>query len=397
MIISKNCFKKNIADIFSFILFVATISILFFNCTASKANKDNHIFAIVGTYSDSESNQGIYVYDFNQADGSLQEITNTDSVYNPSYIALTNDEKYLYAVNENTDTTEKGMVSAFSFNNKTGAINFLNKVPSNGDAPCFVVVDKDGRNVSVANYNGGNFSVYKTDSSGKLLPACQIVAHSGTSANKKIQTQSHVHSTFFSPDEKYLFVCDLGNDTLYQYPFDATAAKPVDELHVRTYKVPAGFGPRHLVFSPDEKFMYLLNELDAQIIVYKYSSDSLTYMQTIISTNLTDTVTGDKGSAAIRISPDGKFLYASNRGNANDIAIFKINADGTFKYLDRMPTDKHPRDFNISPNGKYLFIASRDNNNIKVYAIDKQTGQLHYTDHYINVSKPVAIIFGGKN
>lgn len=374
-----------------------TAATVLYSCKSAKTNHEDHLFALVGTYTAGDSSHGIYVYDFDEENGTLKEITHTDSSYNPSYLALTKDEKYLYAVNENTDTTTKGMVSAFTFNKENGSLGFLNEVPSNGDAPCFVSVDKSGKNVAVANYNGADFSVYKTDTSGRLLPASQIIAHAGTSANKKIQTQSHVHSTFFSPDEKYLFVCDLGNDTLYQYPFDATAAKPVDELHVRTYKVPGGFGPRHLAFTPDGKFAYLLNELDAKIIAYQLNNDSLTSLQTVVSTNIEDTADGDKGAAAIRISPDGKFLYTSNRGNANDIAIFRIGTDGTLTAIAHMKTDKHPRDFNISPNGKYLIVTSRDNNSIKVYTIDQQTGLLTYNGQSVNIPKPVSVIFGAKN
>ena len=374
---------------------VCAVAVLY-GCTSPATNNGDHIFAIVGTYTSGGGSRGIYVYDFDQNNGVLKELSHTDSAYNPSYLALTNDEKYLYAVNENTDTTTKGMVSAFSFNKENGAIGFLNSVPSNGDAPCFVSVDKSGKNVVAANYNGGNFSVYKTGESGKLLPAAQIVAHAGTSANKKIQTQSHVHSAFFSPDEKYLFICDLGNDTLYQYPFFADTAKPLDLNNVKKYAVPAGYGPRHLAFSPNGKYIYLLTELEAKIIAYQYSNDSLIYLQTVVSTDVADTTNGDKGSAAIRVSPNGKFLYASNRGNANDIAIFGVNADGTLKNVAHIPTDKHPRDFNISPNGKFLIVTARDDNSIKIYAIDQQTGVLAYTGNAVNIPKPVSVIFGGK-
>lgn len=375
---------------------VAAVTVLY-SCKSAKTNNKDHLFALVGTYTAGDSSHGIYVYDFDQEKGTLKEVSHTDSSFNPSYLALAKDEKYLYAVNENTDTTTKGMVSAFSFNKDNGSLGFLNEVPSNGDAPCFVAIDRNGKNVAVANYNGADFSVYKTDTSGRLLPASQIITHTGTSTNKKIQTQSHVHSTFFSPDGNYLFVCDLGNDTLYQYPFDASAAKPVDPLHVRTYKVPGGFGPRHLAFTPNGKFAYLLNELDAKIIAYRLNNDSLASLQTVVSTNVEDTANADKGSAAIRITPDGKFLYASNRGNANDIAIFRIGTDGTLSAVAHMKTDKHPRDFNISPNGKYLIVASRDDNSVKVYVIDQQTGLLTYNGQSISIPKPVVVIFGAKN
>ncbi|WP_197492169.1 lactonase family protein [Arachidicoccus ginsenosidimutans] len=357
---------------------------------------NNKEYVLAGTYTAGNASGGIYLYDFDEDSGTLNPVFHTENIFNPSYLALTKDEKYLYAVNENTDANTKGGVSAFAFDNRTGNINFLNSQLSNGDAPCFVSVDSTGKNVFVANYNGGNFSVYKTNDSGKLSPAVQIIAHSGTSANKKIQTQSHVHSTFLSPDEKYLFVCDLGNDTLYQYPFNANDVKPVNEANAKKYKVSAGFGPRHLVFSPNKKFVYLLNELEAKIIAYSFQNDSLTYLQTVTSTDVEDTANADKGSAAIRISPNGKFLYASNRGKANDITIFKIKEDGTLQEVAHVPTDKHPRDFNISPNGKFLLVAARDDNSIKIYKINEQTGLLTYTQHSVTLPMPVALIFATK-
>ncbi len=357
---------------------------------------DKHHYLLVGTYTSGNTSGGIYVYDFDDKTGVLTAVSHTENVVNPSYLALTKDEKYLYSVNENLDNTTQGMVSAFGFNNEKGVISLLNTVPSNGDAPCFTAVDKTNKNVTVANYSGGNFSVYKTDETGRLLPATQIIAHTGTSANTKIQTQPHVHSTIFSPDEKYLFVCDLGNDTLYQYPYNASNAKPVDESRAIKYKIPAGFGPRHIVFSPDHKFVYLLSELDAKIIAYSFHDDTLEYLQTVTSTDAQSDADGDIGAAAIRISPNGKFLYSSNRGNANDIAIFKINDNGTLASVAHVKTGKHPRDFNISADGNFLVVACRDENSVKVYKINASTGMIDYTGYSANLPKPVCLVFGAK-
>ena len=372
------------------------VSITMQHCQ-SKKMRENKYFLLVGTYTDGNASEGIYVYDFGDTSAQMTEVAHTNHVVNPSYLALSDNGKFLYAVNENTDDKTKGMISAFAFNNKTGQMDFLNTQPTNGDAPCYVAIDSLGKNVAEANYNGANFSIYKTDTSGKLWPATQIIAHTGTSANKKIQTQSHVHSTVFSPDQKFLFVCDLGNDTLYQYPFKINNLLPVDVAGAIKYKVPAGFGPRHITFSPDHKYAYLLNELDAQLMVYRWQNDSLTYLQTLVSTAVEDTANADKGASAIRVSPDGRFVYTSNRGKANDLTIFAVQQGGLLKEVGHQPTGPHPRDFILDPTGQFLVVATRDDNRVSVFKRDIKTGLLTATGQSITLPKPVALIFAEKN
>lgn len=376
---------------------LAVIAMITLQRCQSKEMRENKFFLLVGTYTNGNASEGIYVYDFDDTSGRMTEVSHTNHVASPSYMALSANGKYLYAVNENTDESSKGMISAFSFNDKTGQLDFLNTQPTNGDAPCYVSIDSLGKNVAEANYNGGNFSIYKTDTSGKLWPATQIIAHKGTSANKKIQTQSHVHSTVFSPDQKYLFVCDLGNDTLYQYPFQINNLLPVDEAGAVKYKIPAGYGPRHITFSPNGKYAYLLNELDAQLMVYRWENDSLTYLQTLASTTVEDTANADKGSSAIRVSPDGRFVYTSNRGKANDLTIFAVQPDGLLKEVAHQATGPHPRDFILDPTGHFLLVASRDDNTVRVYKRNVETGLLAQTSQMITLPKPVALLFAKKN
>lgn len=375
---------------------VLALSLGMWQCQSTKM-KANTSYLLVGTYTSGNASDGIYVYDFSDTTGHMTEVFHTKNVANPSYMALSANEKYLYAVNENTDDSVKGMISAFEFDKATGQLSFLNTQPTNGSAPCYVAIDSLGKNVTEANYNGGNFSIYKTDTSGKLWPATQIIAHEGTSANKKIQTQSHVHSTIFSPDERFLFVCDLGNDTLYQYPFKINNLLPVDVTAAKKYKIPGGYGPRHITFTPDHQYAYLLNELDGQVMAFKWANDSLQYLQTMVSTAVEDTANADKGSSAIRISPNGKFLYTSNRGKANDLTIFKIGGDGMLTEVAHQATGKHPRDFAIDPSGQFLLVASRDDNNVRVYKIDPVSGLLTYNNQEITLPKPVALLFAKKN
>ena len=361
------------------------LSAILFLLIAAVAQAQENYFLLVGTYTNNNSSQGIYTYRFNVKDGSAQLTDSTNNIANPSYLTPSFNRNFIYSVNEN-GRNNMGAVSAFSFNQKTGHLTFLNQQPTDGDAPCFITIDSTGRNVITANYNGSNFSVFKTGKDGKLTPHVQLIVHTGSGVNKNRQEKSHVHQTFLSPDEHFLFVNDLGNDTVYQYPFSALKKFPVDTIHVMKYKVPDGLGPRHLVFSPNKRFAYLITEMGGEIIAYKYGRQ-LKQLQIISSTDVPD-----KGSAAIRISPDGRFLYASNRGGANDIAIFHIEQNGTLTKVMNQPVGRHPRDFMIDPVGKFLLVANRDDNDILVFRINKATGLLENTNQKINLPAPVALL-----
>ena len=349
----------------------------------TQAQKD--YFLLVGTYTNHNTSQGIYTYRFSTATGSIELVDSTNNIVNPSYLTLSPNKNFVYAVNED-GSNNIGGISSFSFNQKTGHLTFLNQESTDGDAPCFITMDRTGKNVITANYNGSNFSIFKTENDGKLAPHVQLVTHTGSGVNKDRQEKSHVHQTIFSPDQKFLFVNDLGNDTVYQYPFFALKKFPVDTVHVMKYKVPDGLGPRHFAFSPNHKYAYLLTEMGGKIIVYKYGI-TLKQLQIISATDVMD-----KGSAAIRISPDGKYLYASNRGEANDIAIFRIEQDGTLTKVMNQPVGRHPRDFMIDPTGEFLLVANRDDNNILIFRINKTTGLLESTNKKIELPAPVGLL-----
>ncbi|MDR0791860.1 MAG: lactonase family protein [Chitinophagaceae bacterium] len=362
---------------------------IFFSCVffliAIAANAQKDYFLLVGTYTNNNTSKGIYTYNFSPKDGSVELIDSTSKISNPSYLAISSDRNFLYSVNEGNHTQG---ATAFSFNQQTGHLTFLNEQPTDGAAPCYIAIDKTGKNVVTANYNGSNFTVFKTANDGKLLPHVQLVAHSGSGVNKERQEKSHVHQTIFSPDEKYLFVNDLGNDTVYQYPFFASKNFPVDTANVIKYKVPDGLGPRHSVFSPNKQFVYVLTEMGGKVIAYKYGN-KLKQLQII---SATEAGAPDKGSATIRVTPDGNFLYASNRGVANDIAIFRIAQDGTLTKIINQPVGRHPRDFMIDPTGKFLLVANRDDNNILIFKINKTTGLLENTGKDIHLPAPVGLI-----
>lgn len=363
--------KKIFALLFSFIT-IATFA----------QNKD--FYLLVGTYT-----TDISVYKFNSATGNASFVSKISGTENPSYLAITKNEKFVYAVNENHND-KHGEVSSFSFDKKKGALTFLNKTETGGDDPCYVDVDSSGKWIVVANYSSGNLSALKTNADGSLQPLAQTIDHQGYSVNFLRQSKPHVHCTIFSPDGKYVFANDLGTDKVYQYKFDPNNdQQPLTDNGITT-EVTDGFGPRHITFHPNKKYAYLINELSGKIVAYNYNDGNLHDIQTIESDN-----TGgkeDKGSADIHITPNGQYLYASNRGKANDITIYRIGSTGLLTELGHQSClGVHPRNFTIDPTGKFLLVANRDTNNIVVFAIMKSTGMLVPTATQIQIDKPVCL------
>lgn len=365
-----------------FILFF----LLFAGFVKAQQVPQSEYFLLVGTYT-SGTSEGIYVYRFNPTTVKFTYVSKVKSE-NPSYLAISPDKKKVYAVNENGDG--KGAISAFYFDNKSGSINFMNSQPTNGDHPCYVAVDAAGKNIVATNYSSGNLSVFKTNDGGYLNPAIQTIQHEGSSVFTGRQESSHVHSANFSPDGDYLFAADLGNDRLYKYKFYPESTKEIlTPASPAFYSMQAGSGPRHFEFHPNRRFCYVLNEISGKIMVYSYFEGNLTEMQTLYSDK--SSRTGDKGSADIHLTPNGKFLYATNRGTTNDIAAFKVGNDGKLTEIGHFKTGLHPRNFMIDPSGKFLLVANRDSNNIMVFRINQLTGKLEDTKVKLELDKPVCL------
>ena len=366
--------------------YLLTIVLLSFTMTLFAQNPI--FYLLVGTYTKAPGkSEGIYVYKFNP---NKAEVTPVGSIKaeNPSYLAISKDQKFVYAVNENG--ADKGAVSAFSFDKQKGELHFINSVPSGGDNPAYLSVDSTGKWVVAANYSGGNISVFKTGDGGALQPAAQTLAHDGYGVNVSRQEQPHPHSAMFSPDGKFVYVPDLGNDRLYSYSFDANnTTSPLTATDPAYGELPDGSGPRHMEFTKNGKFAYLLNELSGTVTVYAYDNGKLTEIQTIVSSNV-----GDKneiGSADIHLTPDGKFLYTSNRGKANDITIFKPGTDGKLVLVGHQPVGMHPRNFMIDPTGRFLLVACRDSNVVQAYVINKNYGLLTDAGFKIDIDMPVCL------
>jgi 6-phosphogluconolactonase len=346
-------------------------------------------YLLVGTYTGKNS-EGIYVYKFNAANGDMQKVSST-MTENPSYLAVSPDKKFVYSVNENGN--DKGGVSAFSFDAASGKLTFLNSQLSHGDAPCYISVDNTGKWVVAGNYTGGNFSIYPVKDDGSLGEAAQVIEHNGSGLKKDRQEKPHVHCVVFTPDQKYLAVVDLGTDKLYMYHFDPSAQKPLDENAVET-STAAGAGPRHIIFHKSLPYAYTIEELSGKVNVYTVNADGTLGAIQSISAHPAG-YKGDIGSAAIKISNDGKTLYASNRGGSNTIAAFSIDqSTGKVKMINIASSGgKAPRDFAVDPSDKYILSANGGSDNVTIFRRNAKTGAIESKVKEINISQPVCLLF----
>lgn len=359
--------------------------LLIFSATSMFAQK-NKVNLIVGTYTNACYSRGIYVYEFDTSNAQIRLKKSSDSILNPSYLTLSPDEKHIYAVNENG---KESTVSSFNFDSASGKPSLINAVNSKGADPCYII--NDDKNVIVANYSGGNIAVFGKNENGSLTEAKQVIQHHGKGSNLDRQEKPHVHMVYFSPDKKYVLSNDLGTDKVHVYRYDATASSDILTV-CDSVSVLAGSGPRHLTFSKNGKYVYLLQELDGSLTTFSYNEGKLTQINR--TTILADNYKGTFSSADIHVSPNGKFLYASNRGDANTLSIFKIMRKGKLKAKGQVSTmGKGPRNFAIDPTGKYLLVGHQYTNNVVIFKINKRKGTLTDTSKRIDLCSPVCLVF----
>lgn len=369
-------------NILSFFLLAFAMAPLLLAAQTSPKSRYYHL--LVGTYTSGKS-EGIYVYRFDTETGELSHLHTAKGIDNPSFVSLSPDGRYLYAVNEQSD----GMVSAFRFNQSTGALELLNEQPSGGGAPCYLTVDQQGKHVFVGNYSGGSLSVLPIMGDGRLGDPVQTIEHEGSSLNEDRQEKAHVHSTVLTPDEQYLFVGDLGTDKINTYQYRREAPLPLQPAEPAYTAVTPGSGPRHLIFDASGNYAYVVLELTAEVGVFRHRDGKLEEIQTVPMTD--EDFEGDVSGAEIRLSPDGRFLYASNRGDANEIVAYSINSqDGTLNFIERQSSGgETPRNFIIDPSGRYLLAANQDSDSIVVFERDQQKGTIRPTGNKIEIGNPV--------
>lgn len=344
-------------------------------------------FLFVGTYTGGIPDSGIYVYEFNSHSGKLKKTFAGENLTNPSFLSISPNGQFLYACTD-SKLPKHGNVTAFKIDTIAGKISYINKQSCGGENPVYLTVHKNNKFILNGNYNAGSVSAFTTNKDGSLNPYSQIIHFKDSSVNKNRQEKSHIHAAVFSPNNDYVFSTDLGADKIRVFSFDTLKTAPllsVDSLLVAT--IP-GCGPRHFTFHPNGKFSYCIEELSGTISVYSYKQGKLESLQRLFSySKISETYSG----ADIHLSPDGLFLYASNRdNNENTISIFSVDqVNGKLKLVGHQSTfGKHPRNFVIDPTGNFLLVANVSTNNIVVFARNLKTGLLTKTEHEINIQRP---------
>tara|TARA_R110002051_G_scaffold100879_4_gene171412 strand:- start:60963 stop:62045 length:1083 start_codon:yes stop_codon:yes gene_type:complete len=349
--------------------------------TNPKTTKDQTFY--VGTYTQKES-KGIYKYSLSDT-GVLKKIGLVASTENPSFLALSHDQKSLIAVNEIAEENG-GFVSSYAI--KNDRLIFMNKALSGGDNPCFVGISKNG-NVLVANYSSGTVGLLKLEEGGTLSELLAIQQHTGKGITER-QEAPHAHSVWFEKNsEQKIIAVDLGSNELWFSEIDTSANSFLPAT--QKLAMAAGAGPRHLAFHPNENNMYVLNELDNTITLVKKIKGM--YANTSTISTVPHDFSGFSKSADIHVSKDGKFLYASNRGH-DSLAIFSIHPnDGSLQLVGFERTKiKTPRNFSLSPDNKFLLVANQDADTIIAFSRDSNTGLLRFVSE-IQAPTPVCILF----
>ena len=364
--------------------FLPLIAILMTACSSKSPYKDMRM--AVGTYTDT-GNYGLYSFKFDEETADFMMLDSC-KLTNPSYLTFSKDGKFIYSVNETPD--EKASVSALAFNYESGRFSFLNSEKTFGTDPCYIATN--GKVVVTANY-GGSMSIFPLEENGKLLPLSQLFEGTIGGPDTLRQNTPHIHCAEFSVDGNHLYATDFSADRLlvYKIIYDGRRVEPLitDSARQLAIELDPDNGPRHIVFDKNGNHAYVIGELSGKITVLEKKGDSFIVQQVIEG----DPAKG-RGSADIHISPDGGFLYASNRLINDGISIFKIDPDtGELKSIGYQKTGRHPRNFIITPNGRYLLCACRDSNEIEIFRVDETTGLLTDTGKTIKLPQPVCIKF----
>ncbi|MES2376828.1 MAG: lactonase family protein [Bacteroidota bacterium] len=337
---------------------------------------------LLGGYTQAGYDKGISVYRFDSESGKVTLLSQVEGSLNPDFLALSNDNKFVYTCNVGLKTSVEGEVSAFKFDKATGKLTLINKVAGGGNNPVHISIDKENKYVLVSYYSSGSVVVFPINKDGSLGTASQTIQYTGAGPHKN-QRGPHVHMTKFTDDGKTVFVADLGTDKIDIYNYDNTKAQPLTPADPAVELMSPADGPRHMEFSVDKKFLYVIQELSASLRVYKYDKGKLTFVQ---MTNMMPEGYDKNGAADLHASPDGNYLYASVRGDADKVMLYAINKqNGKLTYVDQYSVSKAPRGFTIDPTGSFLLSAGQDGNSIDFFKIDKTTGKLTRTDTKIDV------------
>jgi 6-phosphogluconolactonase len=358
------------------------------------AKKVHRYIAYVGTYQERGS-KGIYAYRFDSSSGRLSAMGLQAEASNPAFLRLAPKRHILYSVNEidNYQRTQSGAVSAYRTDAKTGALTLLNQVSSVGAGPCYLSLDKTGKFLLTANYEGGSVTAIALLPDGELGEASSSVQHHGSSVHPDRQKGPHAHFIETTFDNRFAIVADLGLDQLLVYKFDSSkgsltpAAPPFAKLR-------SGSGPRYFAFHPNHRYLYLVNEITSSVTAFSYDAQTGTLQEKQTISSLPKDFKGHSDASEIHIDASGRFVYVSNRG-PDTIAVFRIHpTSGTLEMVETVASGgKRPRCFAIDPSGKFLLAANQDSDNVVTFRIDPKSGRLSKLDETGGVISPVSLAF----
>lgn len=351
---------------------------------------NEHMLVFIGSYAEA-THDGIYVYRMDRETGALTPLDRVSGLQNPTFLNLDAEKNRLYAIAERlADGKREGAAVAFAIDPFRGKLTELSRANTVDTTTCHIRRDATGRFFAVASYSGGKVGLLaagENDTVGALLDVKQ---HEGGSVDPTRQDRPHPHSVFFSPDNRFAFVPDLGLDRIRAYRLSTDDGRL--EFHGDT-AVPPGAGPRHLAFHSSGNYIYVINELDSTIASFRYEAAAGALRPLEVVSTLPTGFDGENACAEVQISPDGAYLYGSNRGH-DSIVIFAIDRDtGRLSLVGHTPTrGGHPRHFALSPEGEFLLAANRDSDNVVVFRVRKETGELEYTGHSVQAAKPVCVM-----
>jgi 6-phosphogluconolactonase len=336
-------------------------------------------------------NGAIHACEFDVATGTLKLKQRTTEVQNPFFLALSPDHKYLYSIHARAfGSPEDEQIAAFAVQGRSGKLNLLNRQSARGSAACYLDVDSTGKSLVVANYSSGSVAALPILPDGSLGEAASFVQHVGSSVDPKRQQGPHAHCIVISPDNRFAFAADLGMDQVLGYRLDAAQAKlsANQQPFVRT---PPGAGPRHLTFHPNGRHVYVINEMANSVTMFDYLVEPGMLIERQTLSTLPDDFTDTSHCADLKITPDGRFLYGTNRGH-DSIAAYRIGEDGMLTSIGIVPSlGKGPQNLAITADGQWLLCANMPGNNVAVFRIDAKSGGLESVGSPLSMPSPSCI------
>jgi 6-phosphogluconolactonase len=369
-----------------------TLLFLFFFLVVLSVQAQPKEIVYVGTFS-VRGSEGIYVYAFERSTGTLQLIQTMNTLESPTFLALHPSGKFLYSVNRGAVPGQKnsGSVSAWSIDQGSGKLTLLNHKPSYGNGPCHVSTDHTGKLVFISNYVEGNLVVFPLAADGSLGECVDSIRFTGKGIHKERQDKPHIHSATPSPDNRFLFVADLGTDRIYSFEVNLPSGHLTPAQRPYT-EVKPGSGPRHFTFHPDGKHAYLAEELTSSVASFAYQKKTgtleLTEDQVMA---LPSGFNGTNSSADIHTDVSGKFLMMSNRGHES-ISVYTIEKNGKIKLIKAVNTEgQKPRNFLVDEKNEFVFVAHQDTDNIMLFKWNPKEGELTSTGFQVKVPSPVCL------